>query len=59
MTARELLARIRAGLRCVWYGHTEECIVERGRILLRCTTCGHESPGWRLYTDPPTDDSNG
>lgn len=31
---------------CGLNGHDPVLQVERGRMFLRCTTCGHESPGW-------------
>lgn len=26
---------------------------EGGRVLMRCTSCGHESPGWETCARPP------
>ncbi len=31
---------------CGLQGHDPLLQVENGRMFLRCTTCGHESPGW-------------
>lgn len=31
---------------CGLRGHDPVLAVERGHVLLRCTSCGHESPGW-------------
>jgi hypothetical protein len=34
-------------------GHEDELRLERDRLTLRCVSCGHESPGWRLDMPPP------
>jgi hypothetical protein len=31
---------------CGLGGHDSVLQVENGRMFLRCTACGHESPGW-------------
>jgi hypothetical protein len=31
---------------CGLHGHDQLLQVENGRMFLRCTSCGHESPGW-------------
>ena len=31
---------------CGIHGHDPLLQVDSGRIFLRCTTCGHETPGW-------------
>ena len=31
---------------CGLHGHDPLLQVEHGRIFLRCTSCGHETPGW-------------
>jgi hypothetical protein len=31
---------------CGFQGHDPLLQVEGGRMFLRCTTCGHETPGW-------------
>ncbi|HEY8535898.1 MAG TPA: hypothetical protein VIL25_05595 [Vicinamibacterales bacterium] len=31
---------------CGLGGHESVLQIEHGRIFLRCTNCGHESPGW-------------
>ena len=33
---------------CGLHGHDPMLQVHEGRMFLRCTTCGHETPGWRL-----------
>ena len=47
------LRRVRSRLRCVLMGghypllHVE-CANGEVRMCLRCSFCGHESPGWRF-----------
>jgi hypothetical protein len=31
---------------CGFSGHDPILQVDHGRLFLRCTSCGHESPGW-------------
>jgi hypothetical protein len=31
---------------CGLHGHESVLHFEQNRILLRCTSCGHDSPGW-------------
>jgi len=38
---------IQQGL-CGLHGHDALLQYERNRIFLRCTSCGHETPGWDL-----------
>jgi hypothetical protein len=33
---------------CGLHGHDELLHFETGRLSMRCTTCGHETPGWDL-----------
>jgi hypothetical protein len=33
---------------CALHGHDSILQYERNRIFLRCTSCGHESPGWEM-----------
>jgi hypothetical protein len=33
---------------CGFHGHDPLLQVEEGRMFLRCTTCGHETPGWSV-----------
>lgn len=35
---------------CGLHGHDEMLQFSGGRMFLRCSTCGHESPGWDLPT---------
>jgi len=46
---REWCARASRSLQsavCGLGGHDSVLQIERGRMFLRCTNCGHESPGW-------------
>jgi hypothetical protein len=39
---------------CGLSGHESLLQFQRDRIFLRCASCGHESPGWKLNeTTPP------
>jgi hypothetical protein len=51
MTVRTWLREFSARLYCVVHGHTEECLIEIDRIVLRCVNCGRRSPGWRIYSE--------
>jgi len=31
---------------CALHGHDQMLHFERGRMFLRCSSCGYESPGW-------------
>lgn len=31
---------------CGWHGHDPLLVFEDDRMFLRCTSCGHETPGW-------------
>lgn len=33
---------------CGMQGHENLMHFERGRVSLRCASCGHETPGWDL-----------
>ncbi len=33
---------------CGMHGHDELLQFERGRLSLKCASCGHETPGWDL-----------
>jgi hypothetical protein len=35
-------------LLCGLHGHDAVLAFEENRVLLRCTSCGHNSPGWNL-----------
>ena len=39
---------------CGLYGHDALMHFEQERMSLRCTSCGHETPGWKLNETPPT-----
>jgi len=41
------LARVQQGL-CGLHGHDALLQYDRNRMYLRCTSCGHESPGWEV-----------
>lgn len=38
---------------CGLHGHDELLHFETGRLSMRCTTCGHETPGWDLKPGAP------
>jgi len=52
-----LLARLVAWLGqffCgLFHGHHSVLHFEDGRMLLRCTSCGHDSPGWEIKGEGP------
>ena len=35
---------------CGLHGHDALLHFETGRLSMRCTSCGHETPGWDLKT---------
>jgi hypothetical protein len=41
---------------CGLHGHDNLLEFGRGRLSLKCVSCGHESPGWEIKsrTDPAT-----
>jgi LSD1 subclass zinc finger protein len=41
----QAISRIRE-VACALHGHDAMLHFERGRMSLRCATCGHETPGW-------------
>jgi len=46
---RGLLARALDQLQtavCGWHGHDPMLQFEQGRMFLRCSSCGYQSPGW-------------
>ena len=48
---RSIVARALGSLRqavCGLHGHDSLLHFEHDRILLRCTSCGHETPGWEI-----------
>ena len=40
---------------CGLHGHDSLMQFERGRLSLKCTSCGHESPGWDLRRQKTTE----
>jgi hypothetical protein len=48
---RTWLRELPTQLHCLVHGHTEECLIEVDRIVLRCVKCGRRSPGWRIYSE--------
>src|SRR5438552_16232574 len=38
---------------CGFQGHDNMLQFEHEHLFLRCTSCGHETPGWRLDDLPP------
>jgi hypothetical protein len=47
-----IVARMRQ-LYCGLHGHDALMQFEKGRLCLRCTSCGHETPGWTLTGAAP------
>ena len=47
-----LLGRLRQAF-CGLHGHDNLLQFEQVRIFLKCSSCGHESPGWELTEAPP------
>ena len=48
-TARGLWSRAVGHLQsamCGLHGHDPLLVFEEGRMFLRCTSCGHQTPGW-------------
>ena len=39
---------------CGLHGHDSLLQFHQDRLFLKCTSCGHESPGWSLTETPPT-----
>ena len=39
---------------CALHGHDAMLQYERNRIFLRCTSCGHETPGWEVASHAST-----
>jgi hypothetical protein len=48
-----MLSRMRQ-LLCGLRGHDTLLHFEQERMSLRCVSCGHETPGWKLNEAPPT-----
>src|SRR5512132_1924913 len=47
-----IVATVRQAM-CGLRGHDSVLHFEHRRVLLRCTTCGHDSPGWEINGQPP------
>jgi hypothetical protein len=37
---------------CGLHGHDSLLQFEQDRMFLKCTSCGHESPGWEIQEPP-------
>jgi hypothetical protein len=40
-------------LLCALRGHDAVLHLERNRVLMRCASCGHDSPGWEISGSGP------
>jgi hypothetical protein len=40
---------------CGLHGHDTLLHFEQDRMFLRCTSCGHETPGWEIGNEPRAD----
>jgi hypothetical protein len=38
---------------CGLHGHDPLLVFEEGRMFLRCTSCGHQTPGWETGERKP------
>jgi len=38
---------------CGLHGHDSVLHFQQNRVLLRCTSCGHDSPGWEMSERRP------
>ena len=38
---------------CGLSGHDAVLHVERNRVMMRCTSCGHDTPGWEISERGP------
>jgi hypothetical protein len=47
-----MLDRVRQ-MYCGLHGHDSLLQFEQDRMFLKCTSCGHETPGWDLAEAPP------
>src|SRR5438128_6353206 len=50
-TALSLMARVTARfgqILCGMRGHDSVLHFEGNRVMMRCTSCGHDSPGWEI-----------
>lgn len=48
-----MMDRVREAF-CGLHGHDNLLQFQHDRMFLRCSSCGHESPGWELNETPPT-----
>ena len=48
-----VLDRVREAF-CGLHGHDSVLQFQQDRMFLKCSSCGHESPGWELNEPPPT-----
>ena len=48
----KVLDRVREAF-CALHGHDNMLHFEHDRMFLKCSSCGHESPGWELNERPP------
>ncbi len=39
---------------CGLHGHDTMLQFEQDRMFLKCTSCGHETPGWSIHEPGPT-----
>jgi hypothetical protein len=40
-------------LMCGFHGHDSVLHFEGNRVMMRCTSCGHDSPGWEISGRAP------
>ena len=38
---------------CGLHGHDAVLHFERNRVMMRCTSCGHDTPGWEISSRGP------
>ncbi|HEY7497991.1 MAG TPA: hypothetical protein VH740_05750 [Vicinamibacterales bacterium] len=38
---------------CGLHGHDAVLHFERNRVMMRCTSCGHDTPGWEISGQGP------
>ena len=48
-----MMDRVREAF-CGLHGHDRLLQFQHDRMFLKCSSCGHESPGWELNETPPT-----
>jgi hypothetical protein len=55
-TESSLLARMAGRLGqmfCAIHGHDAVLHFEASRVMMRCTSCGHDTPGWEITGQGP------